>query len=188
MTFTASADGLNLDYTIVDKEVAFSAPAPATDWRFTHTESTGEHAAISYGDFSIMMRGDRNVDKKNMIRIAANIMQHKLLGAAILKNVFRVLSYSMTDISGADQTNEIRVACRVRHIRSPISENLEIQAILSNLLLSMDDKIYKPIDLHQHLLLSGQKPKVDLHKSKQEENHQRQGYHYKFPEPLPLIQ
>lgn len=79
MEFTASDDGLHLLYTIVDKEIAFSAPAPATRWNLEHKEIRNREALSCIGEVNITMAGNRNVDKKKLISVAAAMAQAKLL-------------------------------------------------------------------------------------------------------------
>lgn len=121
MSFTASEDGLNLDYTVIHKEVAFSAPAPATDWRISHTESLGEFAMIGYAEISITLNGDRNVDKGELLAIAASVIEAKLV--TLQGDVERelndhlILAFTITDTFGSDQNNSVHVYCKVRHVQ-----------------------------------------------------------------------
>lgn len=120
MSFTASEDGLHLDYVVVDKEVAFSAPAPATDWKVTHTESLGEFGTAGYADINIMLAGDRDVDKRELISLAGNIIENKLTVLRQRADKERdsdiILAFSLTDSFGSNQSNQIDVHCRVRHV------------------------------------------------------------------------
>src|ERR1700685_2266752 len=69
MDFAITTDGLNVDYTVGDKEIVFSAPAPATTWKFSHTETTGDGKSI-VGELSITLGGDRTVSRTLLIAMA----------------------------------------------------------------------------------------------------------------------
>lgn len=122
MTFTASEDGLMLDYTVVDKEVTFAAPAPATSWRVRHTESLGENAMFGYAEMDITLAGDRDVDKGELLAIAASVIEAKLVTRLNNrdiqdKHIDRILQFSITDTFGSDQNNSISIHCRVQHMQ-----------------------------------------------------------------------
>ena len=130
MAFVASADGLNLDYTIIEKEIAYSAPFPATSWRYHYTESTGD-GKMAVGEISVDLEGDRNVDHKVLIAIAYQIVNIKLLSTAA--DGHTVENISVTDRYG-DHENGISLRATVRH-------NLD-KAILGNI---FDYKIGVPL-------------------------------------------
>ncbi len=78
MTMLVTEDGLWLDYTINDKEIAYSCPQPATSWKMRHTESA-HSARLSMGSISITLTGDRDTAKQELIRTAVAIYVAKLL-------------------------------------------------------------------------------------------------------------
>lgn len=99
MTFAASPDGLLLDYTIVDKEVHYSAPPPAHSWELIHSEECGE-GLISTASCSVKLEGDRMVDKKQLVSLAINILVSKLsinLQAQVAASNFIINKFSATD-------------------------------------------------------------------------------------------
>jgi hypothetical protein len=72
MSFTVAADGLTLDYTIIDKEIIAAAPAPATSWRFSHTESIGWDTNLTcVGECHMSLSGDRTVPRQLFIAMIA---------------------------------------------------------------------------------------------------------------------
>ena len=49
----------------MDKEIAYAAPAPATFWRFSHTESIGWDTNLScVGECHMTLAGDRTVPRQ----------------------------------------------------------------------------------------------------------------------------
>lgn len=78
MQFAVSEDGLNLMYTVTDKEIAFAPPAPATTWHATFGQSIETWGQIGqYYDANITLGGDRNCDLRLLIRIAASMITSK---------------------------------------------------------------------------------------------------------------
>lgn len=102
MAFTVTADGKNLDYTIVDREVAFSAPYPATSWAVTHSEEA-VIGQLTTAIVDVRLTGDRNVNKKQLMLLAIYVMSAKLFNSpleanlAAIKNViakrFRIVDH-----------------------------------------------------------------------------------------------
>jgi len=114
MTFTATEDGLALAYTIVDREVAFSPPAPATSWSYTHKESTASAKMVT-SEVTVSLGGDRNAQKHLLIAIGISIVEAKLItGEGAADHVIEDLSVS--DHYG-DNTNRVDVYCRVKRTK-----------------------------------------------------------------------
>lgn len=120
MTFTVSADNLEMDYTVVDREVHLSAPFPATEFEMTHTELTGD-AMQTFGECHVRLAGDRSADHRDLITLAARIVDAKLQVAnrriandAADQQVF-VENYQVTDIDGTN-LNEVQIRARVRRV------------------------------------------------------------------------
>jgi hypothetical protein len=89
---------LNLDYQIVDKEIAFSAPAPATNWSLRVTERRDlSQSPAWHTDIDVMLKGDRYVDKKKLIAIASAICDAKFGGGNRGANNYLVQSISISD-------------------------------------------------------------------------------------------
>jgi hypothetical protein len=72
MQFRVTEDGLNLDYTITDREIAYSVPQPATSWQYKYTESTLT-ATTTMSHVMVHLKGDRNTDKRELIKTAVAI-------------------------------------------------------------------------------------------------------------------
>lgn len=98
MNFRATEDGLNLDYQIVDKEIAFSAPTPATNWSLRVTERRDlSQSPAWHTDVDVMLKGDRYVDKKKLIAIASAIADAKFGGGNVGANNYLVESITISD-------------------------------------------------------------------------------------------
>lgn len=104
MNFAVSEDALNLRYTVVDKEVAFAPPSPATTWsaRFSEEFQLANLGYYSHAD--ITLGGDRLVDKQKLIRIAASMAESKF------QNGVRLLqpdgSYYIQNITVVDEYSD----------------------------------------------------------------------------------
>lgn len=84
MKFVVTEDGLSLDYTITDKEVAFSCPPPATSWRFKYTESV-LNGSMSLADVVVWLQGNRSTPKSELMKTAAAIAHAKTKFLAVPK-------------------------------------------------------------------------------------------------------
>lgn len=127
MSFTASKDGLMLDYTIVDKEVAFAAPDPATDWSTQYRIASGD-GMIANASLGVYLAGPSDVDKIALTRIAIACLEAKVFdlqnrrapernnGSAFIRDL------ELVDEQNGDQ-NSIRLQASVQH-------NLEIDSVL----------------------------------------------------------
>lgn len=116
MMFVATADGLNLDYTIVDKEIAFAAPFPATSWHFEIVSSMTQGSKQTT-TISIRLSCPRVATKTSLIMIAAQIIdargfrdaQHRTQAGLIVREV------TFTDTYG-DNENMITARAVMEHV------------------------------------------------------------------------
>jgi hypothetical protein len=74
---TTSPDGLNLDYSISDRELYAACPAPGTTWSGTHTIATGDGSQTT-GELNVSMEGPKDADKRVMISLCLDIAVQKL--------------------------------------------------------------------------------------------------------------
>lgn len=74
---TTSPDGLNLDYSVTDREVFAACPDPGTTWEGTHTLTSGD-GSMTHGEITISMEGPKDADKRTMIAACALICRQKL--------------------------------------------------------------------------------------------------------------
>lgn len=113
MQFVATEDGLNLQYTIVDQEVAFAPPKPATTWHMRHTEAVTREGTIgAIATVDLTLGGDRNVDKNQLISIAASIIEAKLTDKKN-KTSRIILNYAITN-EISDDSSLIHATCTAR--------------------------------------------------------------------------
>jgi hypothetical protein len=136
MQFIATDDGLNLQYTVVDKEVAFAPPKPATSWHMRHTESVSrsETGIAPIVSLDITLGGDANCDKSQLISIAAAIIDAKITPAAGNKARI-ILNYAIAEET-SDDSNIIHATCTAK--RTPDKDIAALAGI-------QIDKL-KPID------------------------------------------
>lgn len=123
MSFATSMDSLTLSYTIVDKEVAFSAPFPALDWDFRWGVSAGD-GKIGVAEGSVRLRGHRNTKKGHLMQLGLEILESRLQWKAKnaggkIRNFIEQLT--IEDIYGSS-SNEIHVSARVRLIGEATEE------------------------------------------------------------------
>lgn len=144
MRFEVSANGLTLDYTIIDRETAFTPPYPATSWAMRHTETTG-NGMVSTGEVHVRLGGARDTEKQALISVAAAIIDSKLFGG---KNVNKEVKQThfieqlmITDFYG-DHENGVEAYCRVRHNGDPKQENPDLAILIGDRL----HVIGKPLD------------------------------------------
>lgn len=116
MHFAASADGLSLDYTVTDKEVAFAAPYPATRWHMNYTESTSLGSSLTAtGALTVQLEAPRDVDRAKLLQLAAAIAEARLRMKAD-KDAAILESLVVHDEYGTDVPNRIRLEGRVKRV------------------------------------------------------------------------
>lgn len=117
ISFTATADNLNLDYTIVDREIAFAAPLPASSWHVSFQESSAS-AQVAETTINIRLAGARNVNKQTLVLIAAQIIDSRGIKIQLGRNLpdgavfFREVTF--TDVYG-DTDNYIEAHAVIAH-------------------------------------------------------------------------
>jgi len=129
MTFTADSTGLNLDYTLVFKEIAFAAPPPATSWSLSHSETFGQNTGFrAHSSVNVMLKGPRNVDKTDLIALAAKIIMIKAFGSteqpAVQSAILR--ECTITDFY-SDTDSHVEARAMVEHIGKDAQQTIELQ-------------------------------------------------------------
>jgi hypothetical protein len=125
MQFKASEDGLSLQYTVTHEEVTVTAPYPATSIRISHRVHVKENQVEVNETLGITLKGDRDVNKQELITLASYIADGKLrlkelippVGIDVRRPV-RMISYEVLDESGTDQENKIHVVYHICHLPS----------------------------------------------------------------------
>lgn len=79
--YTISPDGLTLSYTVVDREVYRLPPAPAYQAEGEYTESTTNLGQVRWGQCRITLRGDKETDYAELLKVALGVCSGKLLTA-----------------------------------------------------------------------------------------------------------
>lgn len=100
ITFTSSADGLNCNYEIIDRQVHTAAPWPATKLEGTHTEATSFGTFFS-SEMHVRLTGDAACDKRLLIERAIQILDQRLYLSSVAENTQGwVDNFSITDHIG----------------------------------------------------------------------------------------
>lgn len=111
ITLNQRPNGLELDFTIRDKELWAQAPSPASDWSGNQT-ITCPSAAVMYSDIFVRLKGPKSVSKPALLQLAAKIIMHKVMyqDAAKLKQVF-LQSITFNDVF---RDNVVEASARVQ--------------------------------------------------------------------------
>jgi len=115
MTFETSPDGMTLNYTIVHKEIEYSAPYPATTWDFEWTLTTGD-GMLGEAEGSVRLKGDRTVSKGVLIQLGLTILESRLRwdSANAPGRIRHLIEHlSITDSYGSSGS-EVRISARVK--------------------------------------------------------------------------
>lgn len=75
--YAVSANLLDADYSITDKQVHYSPPWPATKFEITHNEETGSGFEF-FSDVSVNVEGHPGASKKDLISIAVMMAESRL--------------------------------------------------------------------------------------------------------------
>lgn len=116
MNFAVSKDGLTLAYTIVDREVMYQPPRPARNWYFKHTESTKDGLQMDT-HISVMMEGDRNTPRRNLIELCMAFASQKIEAGVIAGGVPAPIYdfFSIAEESGSSPTNRVYLEVNARN-------------------------------------------------------------------------
>lgn len=105
VTFVASADGLTLEYTIVDREMAYAPPKPATKWELRHTVTTG-NGLVTQSAVNVVLYGNRDTDKHKLFELAARIIEVKGIVTYALNLGQRQANYVVRELTFTDVYSE----------------------------------------------------------------------------------
>jgi hypothetical protein len=77
ISFTSEENGLNCSYSVVDRQVHYAAPWPATDMEVVHEEATTDGTHYLSG-VTIRLTGAPHTDKRLLIERATQIVEQRL--------------------------------------------------------------------------------------------------------------
>lgn len=106
-----SSDGLEADFTVVDKEVYAVAPSPGVTWDAHHIVSTSTGGAVFEGEIRILLRGDKATPKTQLISLAIAIGNAKLHNVDMYTSNLTIPLYVAVD--DHMNANEITFVARV---------------------------------------------------------------------------
>lgn len=90
--------GLEMFYTVVDRQYDERIPNGATRWKGTHTQSTGRDGELNHVHFAIDVWGDLKSDKRDLITIATRIIGTRITLNALSTTNNRIIeSIEMID-------------------------------------------------------------------------------------------
>lgn len=116
MHFTSEPNGLELGYSITDREMLGEAPpSPAYKMSCTHTEAIGQAASNPIGDLHVRLDGAKDSDKRLMIDRCMQIAVNKLQINENSKRKFIVQHIAIIDHIG-ENVNAVEVNVRVKHL------------------------------------------------------------------------
>ncbi len=121
MSFKAAENCLSLQYTITHEEVTVTAPYPATSIKIQHKTHVSEYNLEVTQTLSITLKGDREVNKKELITLAHQIASYKLRFADLfpvggISKMARLRHTDVIDESGTNQDNQITLIFHLSHI------------------------------------------------------------------------
>lgn len=123
-SFTTSTDGLELRYSLTDRQLAAAPPFPATTWSATYTETTTDNGAITIGEVAVQMEGPPNADKRALLERCQQVVLQRLPdlrtniggGESSRRGRDIIISSSATE---SLHKNAVEVRVRVQHTISP---------------------------------------------------------------------
>ena len=111
--FDESPNGLEIGFTIIDREVYAQAPWPATSWSGTYSVSVPQGDVTAVSELTFRLSADVRVPKRNLFRLAQLIIDTKLhLKESVTGDAFNVLTQTWQE---SLENNEINVHIAVRH-------------------------------------------------------------------------
>jgi hypothetical protein len=120
MNFKCSEDCLTLQYTVTHEEVTVTAPYPATSISISHKVHIEENEVYVNETLSITLKGDRHVDKQELITLACVIADGKIRLKKLIPDgigeTTRLKSMEIIDESGTGQDNKIHAVWHLFHV------------------------------------------------------------------------
>ena len=119
-TFVVDPSGLNLKYTIVDKQEHEAPPRPAIAWDGTYTETAAKMGSLQHSEIDLTLTGPPGVDKQQLIGVAGQIVAQRLHG--IRKDPLTEESFAgfATGATVVDVIGQPQIRMRVRMRRTKI--------------------------------------------------------------------
>lgn len=121
MSFKCSEDCLTLQYTVTHEEVTVTAPAPATSIRISHKVHIAENELEVSETLSVSLKGDRHVDKQELIDLACIIADGKIRIKKLIPQEgigvnTRLRHIEIVDESGTNQDNQVHAVFHMTHV------------------------------------------------------------------------
>ena len=119
--FTVAENGLDCEYSVVDKQVHQAAPWPATRMRLEYTELSND-GVNGYGEVSVQLDGSPEADSRLMFAQAITIVDDKLdlkIGQQNDEDEGMNVGYIVENCSIMERTgeeNSVAVQMRIRHV------------------------------------------------------------------------
>jgi len=140
-----SANGLEADYEITDRQTHTSAPYPATKISGTYTESTSD-GVLWFGQVNVKLEGSPEASKVDMhsllIRIVDAKLNIKTMGAENFNTRYQIVNFTLSESIGSENT--VNADVRIRHIAGP-----DEQQALGSMLALLKDNLGQPLDIEQ---------------------------------------
>jgi hypothetical protein len=86
MRFWDSADGLTMQYQIIDKQKYAAPPAPAINWYATYTESCSNAGELQFGEVRVILEGAVETHKHLLFTAAMGVVFARLKGILRYQN------------------------------------------------------------------------------------------------------
>jgi hypothetical protein len=139
-----SQDKLEAEFTITDKEVYACAPHPAITWDCHHTQTVQAAHGTMESQVNVVLRGQKNVDKRKLISLAFAIGNDRLhhLDAEAEGNIIPMSMVLDDHVSG----NEVTFSCSVYEALDGVVDGVKYgfrRSIGSPILLPNYDKEYQ---------------------------------------------
>jgi len=133
MRFSASPDQKTLDWNIVDREMFYAPPKPATQMNIRHRNTSGEHGVTLTTSVEVSLEGDRNADQKELQRLCAAIIDQKIFDGAQgnAQKFVKLISYDVISTQGSQSANQVSVAARFMIPPDKNANNLRAAAALA---------------------------------------------------------
>jgi len=120
--FRSTPDGLNLRYSITDKQVHAAPPSPAKSWKASHTEGIAAGGGKGHAEVHVTLTGAPETNKRDLIVKCAQVVEARL---GDMRKSFGADSENGQLLQSASLVEELdtnRVSMHVRVMRVPNQE------------------------------------------------------------------
>jgi hypothetical protein len=115
LTWNIAADGLRIDYTVVDRQIETAAPWPAAKMTVRHSENTTTLGTSFEAECHVSLSGHPGADKRQLLALGIRVLENRFckLNEISADNAVLPLAFGIVDNHG--ERNEVELYLKIQH-------------------------------------------------------------------------